>query len=296
MKIAIGSVAAFVAVYVATLVLYASTGLGRPAELTEAQPSADGTTVTIDLLGVQPINGVLLANLIVTPGPTLVEPHSHILKDDLAVAVTSVLPPTKRSWAKGDTPGVMQLSISIAGDPSEYPFDRYRTRPITVELLRGSAQLPERTSVVIVDRAPGWKLTVREAASATPSIAASSAAMPGTYRINLQRSPSTGAFAAIILGVLVLLAAIGLVVAVQTVRNKRKFQPPMMTWYAAMLFAVMPLRNALPDAPPMGWWVDVAIVVWVVVILAFSMMLYAVSWWRHLKPEEKSTQETTITS
>ncbi len=106
------------------------------------------------------------------------------------------------------------------------------------------------------------------------------------YRVDLHRSPSTAAFAAIILGALITIATLGVVVAVQTLRNQRKFQPPMTTWFAAMLFAVVPLRNALPDAPPMGGtWVDVTVVLWVVVALVASMSMYVACWWRHLKPE-----------
>lgn len=51
-------------------------------------------------------------------------------------------------------------------------------------------------------------------------------------------------------------------------RNRRKFQPPMTTWYAAMLFAVMPLRNGLPDSPPIGSWIDVTVTLWVIAVLA----------------------------
>jgi len=34
------------------------------------------------------------------------------------------------------------------------------------------------------------------------------------------------------------------------------------TWYAAMLFAVVPLRNALPGSPAFGSWIDLTIVLW----------------------------------
>lgn len=285
MKVVVGGVVAFIAAYVVTVALYASTGLGRPSQVIEGEPAADGTSVTIDLLEVQPINGVLTGNLIVSPGPELLDPQTHVLKQDLGVTVASVVTPTKRSWPRGEAPGVVPVSMSIAGDPAEYPFDHYRARPITVELFRGATQRPEQTSVTFVDRLRGWK------------VVASKSAAPASYRVNVQRSPSTGALAALILGVLILIAGVGLFVAVQTARGKRKFQPPMTTWYAAMLFSVMPLRNGLPDAPPMGWWVDVTVVVWVIVILALSMLLYISCWWRHLRPEDgkptaPSTQST----
>jgi len=46
-----------------------------------------------------------------------------------------------------------------------------------------------------------------------------------------------------------------------------------------MLFAVMPLRNALPDAPPIGSWIDVTVTLWVIAVLVISMLLF-ISCWR----------------
>ncbi|OBI40747.1 DUF4436 domain-containing protein [Mycobacterium sp. E796] len=287
MKVAIGSVVAcvvFIAAYATAVALYASTGLGRPSEVRAGQPAADGTSVTVDLVDVQPINGVLVANILVAPGPQLLAPHTHILAQEFSVAVTSAVTPTKRTWPKGDVPGVFQVSMSITGDPAEYPFDHYRSRPITVELFRGQAQIPERAAVTFVDRLRGWKVSIEDAARKI-SDPVDPKSVSQDYRVLVQRSPSTAALAAIILFVLTLIAGMGLFVAVQTARNKRKFQPPMTTWYAAMLFAIVPLRNALPDSPPMGWWVDVTVVVWVILILALSMLLYIFCWWRHLRPE-----------
>ena len=47
----------------------------------------------------------------------------------------------------------------------------------------------------------------------------------------------------------------------------------------------MPLRNALPDSPPFGSWIDVTIVLWVIVVLVISMLIYISCWWRHLRPD-----------
>jgi hypothetical protein len=57
-----------------------------------------------------------------------------------------------------------------------------------------------------------------------------------------------------------------------------------------MLFAVIPLRNALPDAPPFGAWVDVTVVLWVIVALVASMGIYVSCWWRHLAPDKSAEQ------
>ena len=53
---------------------------------------------------------------------------------------------------------------------------------------------------------------------------------------------------------------------------------PFLTWYAAMLFAVVPLRNILPGAPPPGAWIDILLVMWVIIGLVASMLVYVVVW------------------
>ncbi|MCV7103335.1 DUF4436 domain-containing protein [Mycobacterium palustre] len=272
----IGLVALFVVTYAITVGLYARSGCGCPLQVTQGRPTADGTTVTIDLQELQAVRGVLNGNVTVSPGSDLLDPLTGGLRDDLTVAVHSAVTPSRRSWAKGTVPGVFAVPLPIAGDSSDYPFDHYRTGPITVDLFRGTSQVPQRVSVAFVDRLPGWKVGVPAGAKTDP---------PAPYRIEVHRSLSTAAFAAVIVAMLIAVAAIGLVVAVQTLRDRRKFQPPMTTWYAAMLFAVMPLRNALPDTPPIGSWIDVTITLWVIVALVNAMLIYIVCWWRHLKPE-----------
>jgi hypothetical protein len=271
-RIGIAGVTLFIAAYVATIVLYSHTGMGRPHEITHGLPAARGTTVICDIEELASVKGVLTANLTVVPGPDLVDPVTHGLKEDLSVAVTSAVVPTKRTWAKGLVPGVFPVSLTITGDPSSWPFDRYETGPITVELF-GSAGAPERAAVTVFDRIPGWKVSVAGAGNGVT---------PTPLQVVLHRSPSTGAFAAVILTVLITLAALALFVALQTVARRREFFPPMTTWYAALLFSVVPLRNALPDAPPIGFWIDVTVVLWVIVVLVISMGLYVFCWWRHV--------------
>ncbi|WP_293001721.1 DUF4436 domain-containing protein [Mycobacterium sp.] len=268
----IAAVALFIAAYVATIVLYSHTGMGRPHEIAHGEPTADGTTVVCDVEELAPVKGVLTVNLTVVPGPALLDPVTHGLKEDLSVAVASAVVPTKRTWVKDVVPGVFPVQLTVTGDPSSWPFDRYETGSITVELFHGRKK-PERASVTVFDRIPGWKVDVENAGN-RPT--------PTPYHVVLHRSPSTAAFAAIILAVLITLAGLALFVAVQTVAFKREFFPPMTTWYAALLFSVVPLRNALPDAPPIGFWVDVTVVLWVIVVLVISMALYVYCWWRHV--------------
>jgi hypothetical protein len=275
MRLGIVGVVVFIAAYVTSIVLYVTSGMSHPHQVTESQSDSDGTTVTLDLEDIRSNNSVLVGNLTVTPGSALLDPVTHRLKEDLNVEVTSSVTPSKRTWPKGTLPDVCPVSLILSGDVADWPFDDYRSKPIAVELDRGPAEVPERATVTFVDRLLGWGVSTTQVGKAD---------MPAPYQLNFTRTSSTVAFGVVIVGVYLALAGLGLFVAVQTRRDRRPFQPPMTTWYAAMLFAVMPLRNAVPDSPPFGSWIDVTVVLWVIVVLVISMTIYISCWWRHLKP------------
>jgi hypothetical protein len=233
--------------------------------------------VTLNLEDVQSNYTVLNANLIFSPGSDLLDPQTQHFKQDLGLRVRSVATPTRRTWTKGMLPGMFPVPLTVAGDINDWPFDRYNSGPIEIELTRGDGETGvQPLPITFVNHLSGWEINTTNANG------------HGPYRVSLRRSLSAAAFGIVILGVLIAIAGLGLFVAIQTVRDRRKFQPPMTTWYAAMLFAVVPLRNALPGSPPFGGWVDITIVLWVLVVLVISMLLYIACWWRHLTPEAET--------
>jgi hypothetical protein len=44
-------------------------------------------------------------------------------------------------------------------------------------------------------------------------------------------------------------------VAIPMLLGRTSFLPPFISWYRAMLFAIVPLRNFLPGNPPLGSWI-----------------------------------------
>lgn len=80
--------------------------------------------------------------------------------------------------------------------------------------------------------------------------------------------------------VLFSLPALAFAVVIQIALGRRKFVPPFVTWFAAMLFAVIPIRSFLPGSPPAGAWIDQALVMWVLMGLVGAMGLYMVTWYR----------------
>jgi hypothetical protein len=78
--------------------------------------------------------------------------------------------------------------------------------------------------------------------------------------VTLKRSLGPLAFDLGICIVLITLPTLAISPALQMIMRRKAFQMPFLTWYAAMLFAVVPLRNILPGAPPPGAWIDVGLV------------------------------------
>lgn len=259
---------------ITSIVLYID-GAAVQRVSSDVPPVGGGTTATLDVESIQSNYTVLQGNLLISPGSALLDPATDSLRQDLTVDVTSVTTPVTRTWLKGTMPGVLPVPLTLARDVERWPFDRYYTGPIRVELFVGPAKTPERAAVSIVDRLPGWRFH-----ASGPS----KAKLFPAYEVEMRRSASTMVFAIVILCILVSIAGAAVFVAVQTLRDRREFQSPMMAWYAAMLFAVVPLRNALPGSPAFGSWIDMTIVLWVLVALVVSMLLYIASWWRHLRP------------
>jgi Domain of unknown function (DUF4436) len=266
----IALIAAAACAMVTSIVLYIN-GVASHSVPTHGTPASGGTTVTFDVVAVSSNYTELVGDLIVKPGPALLDSATDGLKQDLTVAVTSTTTPIRRTWSKGMLPGVFPVPITLARDVERWPFDSYYTGPITVELFTGATKVPERANLTFVDRLAGWKAHATRVNNANTS---------SPYEVQLQRSASTMVFAIVILCIFVAIAAVGLFVAIQTLRDPRRFQSPMTTWYAAMLFAVVPLRNALPGSPTFGSWIDLTIVLWVLVALVVSMLLYIAAWGR----------------
>ena len=256
-------------VLLTSTVLYVD-GEGAGRVKSRGAPTKSGTTVTFNVAIIQNSYSELVGDLIVKPGPELLDPATDGLKQDLTVAVTSTTTPIKRTWSKGMLPGVFPVPLTLARDVERWPFDSYYTGPVTVSLFTGT-EAPERANVGFVDRLTGWKVDVDRVSDANPT---------SPYVVTLQRSASTMLFALVILLIFVAIAAVGSFVAIQTYRDPSKFQSPLTTWYAAMLFAVIPLRNALPGSPVFGSWIDLTIVVWVLVALVISRLLYIGAWAR----------------
>jgi hypothetical protein len=245
---------------------------------------AAGTEETIVQLRLEELKTVanrLTVNVLVYPGQSLYDQRFDVLTQDIAVRIYPRTDLGDVQFPAGKSPAQVSTTIEAHGDPGNWPFDKYTTEPISADVLVGSGdhrkKIPAR--VEITGSLDGWDATVTHVRDSTAS-STSRVGDTDDQFVNLHRAKGPLIFDLGICLVLISLPTLALLVAIPMALGRRKFLPPFATWYAANLFAIVPLRNILPGAPPPGSWIDQAIVQWVLIALATAMSLYIYAWVR----------------
>ncbi|HEY9315897.1 DUF4436 family protein [Williamsia sp.] len=262
-------VAGLLVVYIAVLVLYALSGSDDHPD--DRSPSADGVLVYLDVDTVEGSEYSLGGHVSVYPGSNLLNADGT-LEEDLFIDVAPMIADQQLEFAAGTRPGVRPVSLYTYGDIRTWPFDHYSTESVSIRGFSevDDVQIPLETEVAVTDSLTGWDIDAGDDKTGDGQ----------AVSIEASRSAGSVIFDLALCVMLVVLPVCTLFVAIQTVRRRKAFQPPMVTWFAVMLFAVLPLRNIFPGAPPFGSWVDYTVVLWVVAGLVTAMALYVFAWWR----------------
>jgi hypothetical protein len=246
-----------------------------------SQGGGDATIVQLRLEELKTVANRLTVNVLVYPGISAYDNRFDVLGTDVAVRLYPTSELGDLQYPKGKAPAQLSTTIQAHGDPGNWPFDSYQTEPISADAFVGSGdsrkKVPAR--VEVTGEMDGWDATVTRVhdPAALPTQRGSD---NGNVVITLKRAKGPLIFDLGICLVLIALPTLALLVAIPMVLGRRKFLPPFATWYAANLFAIVPLRNILPGAPPPGSWIDQAIVQWVLIALVTAMSLYIIAWIR----------------
>jgi hypothetical protein len=176
--------------------------------------------------------------------------------------------------------GVLTTDAAVRLYPENDLGDlQYQTETIAADVFTGAGQNREKAfvRVEVAGKLDGWDATVtrvHDPDEPNPDV-------QDDVTITLHRSKGPLIFDVGVCLVLIALPALALWVAIPMALGRTSFVPPFITWYGAMLFAIVPLRNILPGSPPYGSWVDQAIVQWVLIGLVVAMTLFVFAWWRN---------------
>jgi hypothetical protein len=254
--------------------LQKSEGPLPPLDLSQAGP--DETVVQIRLEELKPTTNRLTVNVLIYPGESLEDKRFDELNTDIAVRLYPPNDLGDLKYPAGKAPAQVSTTIQANGDPGNWPFDSYRSEPISADVFVGNGadrkRLPAR--VQVTGAMDGWDASTQR--NSEPSETGSH--NTSNVIVTLQRAKGPLIFDLGIILVLISLPTLALIVAIPMAMGRRKFMPPFATWYAANLFAIVPLRNILPGAPPPGSMIDQALVQWVLLALATAMALYIYSY------------------
>jgi Domain of unknown function (DUF4436) len=271
---------AFFAAYGLSLVgvraLQKSEGPLPPLDLSQAGP--DDTVVQIRLQELKPTTNRLTVNVIIYPGESLYDKRFDELNTDIAVRLYPPNDLGDLQFPKGKAPAQVNTTIEAHGDPGSWPFDSYHTEPQSADVFVGAGVNRKRIPAVVqvTGSMDGWDAETRRSIDTSETGSHNNTSVV----VTLQRAKGPLIFDLGIILVLISLPTLALLVAIPMAMGRRKFVPPFATWYAANLFAIVPLRNILPGAPPPGSMIDQALVQWVLLALATAMALYVYAWVR----------------
>lgn len=177
----------------------------------------------------------------------------------------------------GDSAPDVEQRITVSGAVTDYPFDRYTS---TLELHVVDAdgnELP--TAITVLNTDSFFRV----------STAQGNAPTGGTLiNLNIQRSMPTLVFAVFIMVLMLGLAGAAAVAAHYVLYWKRGLVWGACSMLAGILFALIPLRNAVPGSPPVGSIIDFGSFFIAEAIISLSLISGIIIGFRHQMAIEHS--------
>ncbi|MDX2376927.1 DUF4436 domain-containing protein [Microbacterium sp. LRZ72] len=289
-RVAVLVAALFALVYAAVIVLYAQSGQVETTEDFIADPDAVLLVVeptAVDAVADRITVSVELANA-GAAGDGLAPDET------LTVVLFGVDGERTIEYSPDRFSGRTSVEVITEGSVEAWPFDTHQglIAPLAYRMVDGEPELLP-TQVYAEGKVAGWNIAAQEGLMGEGGVLESEGEDADVVQpqaddeelravvFSADRSGSTVAFGIVLLGLMIVMPVLVLIVAVTVFIGRRRVEPDFLGWIAAMLFATIPLRTFLPDAPPIGSWIDYLIVLWVFVGLVGGLALYVAAWLRH---------------
>lgn len=183
-------------------------------------------------------------------------------RDDATVYALTSLQNTSVAIKKGDYSPVIEHRFALSGMVTDYPFDRY-TAALQFHVMGG----PNGTELPVV-------VTLL---STDPFFAITPAAGPAEdggidVELSLRRSTPTLVYTSFVMVLMLGLAVAAATAAYYALKQRKGLLFPACSMMAGMLFALVPLRNAVPGSPPIGSIIDFASFFIAAITIAVSLI------------------------
>lgn len=272
----LGAIAAVVAVLYA-LVGYAYDAQGSLQSSTDSGADATpGLSVTVEPLEVSAVtNQSTLRLTFKVTDPALTD--GTRLTQNLRVDLQSAAGDQEFRFPAGTVVSPQSAVIALDGEIAYYPFDTHA----------GGITLSADTYQKAADGTPESVAPVYVSGGASGGVSGWSAVvgvqeLPGSANVDLtfNRAFSTQVFALMLLALAVILAVVTVIVAFLVASERRRAEIGLMSWTAALLFALPALRTFMPNSPPIGAAIDIYVYLWVMAAAIAASVIMVVSWVR----------------
>lgn len=184
--------------------------------------------------------------------------------------------PNEFKFPAGTAMGAREVAIALAGDTAVYPFDVHGTDLLIAadtytKGVDGAVRSAEPVELFLdaSGGVNGWDTEVE----------LSSGVNSEYYAVwGFNRAFSTIAFVMVILVVAGVLAFLALVTGALVQADRRPAEAALLSWTAALIFALPALRNYMPNAPPFGASIDMYAYLWFIVAAGAAAVLVIFGW------------------
>ncbi len=253
---------------IAFVVIFRADTTARPELVAEASvPPPGGVLLVLTVTNVNPVASEMGTRVRVVPDASLLVAGGG-LKNPLTVASNDIQGRGVVTMAVDDGPSPLQIVTAMtSGSVSRYPFDRYEGRVQLIVSQQVNGKRSEVPTALIVE-------------SGVTEMAVTGSVLPDDLTpvgrvvdLQFRRSAPTLVFTTWMMCLWWALS----ISAVFTVWSVAIWRSTVPAWaygfFVGVLFALTPLRSALPGSPPYGVLVDWVSFYWAIVIVGIGLMM-----------------------
>jgi hypothetical protein len=174
----------------------------------------------------------------------LLADDSGYFRDDAKLSSTTTLQNESVALKKGEMVPDIEQRFALDGTPTDYPFDRYTGLMDLHVLAANGSEIP--TAITLFSTDPFFKIVASDNRGDPDS----------SIGLDMWRSTPTLVFAIFVMIMMLGLAAAAATAAYYALRWHKGLLFPACSMMATILFALFPLRNAVPGSPPLGSIID----------------------------------------
>ncbi|MFC0430809.1 DUF4436 family protein [Kutzneria buriramensis] len=243
--------------------------------------SQDRLNISVFVQKVDPSSQIVSAQVDIEPQGTVADANGYP-KQDLTITTTGTKGDTM-SFKAGRNPSTTDLQVPLNnGVVTDYPFDGYRAEFGFAAQTKDEATIPVNVTFASAD-----------SFFAFGDFAAEKTDDPHVVLFTAQASRSFGTlvFALFIMVFMWSLSLAAVIAAWFAVSGKRGLLWPSMSFMGALLFALVPLRNAVPGQPPIGSVVDFSAFFIAEALISLSLITTVVVGYRTERANERAAAQ-----